>query len=459
MIKSVVPQDPPGFSIVQGFSSRNSVALNILFSGAKEPIVTLYRSTDPERKPILVSLSRVKSEKTSRFKTLLLNYTDLAPNEEYTLKVISADGNFSDERTLTSLNTNLTRAKIAIVSCADDSASTSDQANIWNRISENKPDVIFAIGDNVYADFQKGIFLGQATPEKLWERYAETRLSVPLYRMKHLIPVYAIWDDHDYGTNDGGDAYLYREESKQIFQAFWPQPEESSLVERGPGLSFLWEAFGQRFVFLDGRSYRSPNRRPAICQKQPSHSMCSKEMPPAMSAEKETQLGWGQESWLSQIASRSAGFIWLIKGDQFFGAYHPFESYEGSHPHAFKRFVSTIRQSPAKFVFVSGDRHLSELMKIDSKQFGYETVEITSSPVHAKTYPPGWDIFPNPRQIAYASQTHNFVLVSASSTGRELELDIEAKNSEGKSLFKNNFKLGRNSSKRGVSTRTKRNPN
>lgn len=40
-------------------------------------------------------------------------------------------------------------------------------------------------------------------------------------------PMIAIWDDHDYGINDGYKAYTYRVQSQQIFLDFFGEPDDS----------------------------------------------------------------------------------------------------------------------------------------------------------------------------------------------------------------------------------------
>ena len=40
-------------------------------------------------------------------------------------------------------------------------------------------------------------------------------------------PVIGIWDDHDYGINDGGKMFSYREESQEVFLDFIGEPKDS----------------------------------------------------------------------------------------------------------------------------------------------------------------------------------------------------------------------------------------
>lgn len=40
-------------------------------------------------------------------------------------------------------------------------------------------------------------------------------------------PMIGIWDDHDFGINDGSKAYTYRKESQQIFLDYFNEPVDS----------------------------------------------------------------------------------------------------------------------------------------------------------------------------------------------------------------------------------------
>lgn len=45
-------------------------------------------------------------------------------------------------------------------------------------------------------------------------------------KLKTTCPILAIWDDHDYGINDGGADYPGKRESQQVFLDFFGAPPE-----------------------------------------------------------------------------------------------------------------------------------------------------------------------------------------------------------------------------------------
>src|SRR5690606_15321568 len=97
-------------------------------------------------------------------------------------------------------------------------------------------------------------------------------------------------------------------------------------------------------------------------------------------------LGLDQEAWLLAKLKEENRPSLLIKGDQFFGGYHQYESFEGSHPDNFKSFSFSLKPIITPFVFISGDRQMSEIMQFPRSLFGRPSYEITSSPIHGKVY-------------------------------------------------------------------------
>ena len=280
--------------------------------------------------------------------------------------------------------------------------------------------MIFMIGDNVYADKNLG-YRGPAAPVDIWKRYLETRGRLEIFKSKRLVPILAVWDDHDYGWNNGNKSYKYKEDSKKIFEAFYAQRERggNSYFEQGPGVSSIFKAFNIQFIFLDNRSFRGEKGRG-------SH--------------------WGelQEKWLMKhLASREKfkGHV-LINGDQFFGAYHRFESFEGHRKKHFTRVMEKIFKSRRPSLFISGDRHLFELMEIPKEEFGYKTYEITSSGVHAKMYPSSWNQWPNPRQIKGIAGVHNYTLIQFHGQSG-LAFHVQTFSGDSKLLFEKKLKVTR----------------
>jgi len=105
--------------------------------------------------------------------------------------------------------------RIAFGSCAD-----ADQPDhpIWNALYQAQPDALLMIGDNVYADSPE--FRSSPSREGLETEYAKLEATPAFQRLRDVVPIYATWDDHDYGLNDGGKEFTLKDVSQQVFLIF-----------------------------------------------------------------------------------------------------------------------------------------------------------------------------------------------------------------------------------------------
>jgi lactoylglutathione lyase len=112
--------------------------------------------------------------------------------------------------------------KIALGSCTN---QTLPQP-IWDTVLADRPDLVLFGGDNVYASQQPW------TPAALDKAYA-TQAAVPSFaRLRQSVRHHAIWDDHDYGLNDGGADFAHKAASKQAFMQFWQVPGSDPRQQR-----------------------------------------------------------------------------------------------------------------------------------------------------------------------------------------------------------------------------------
>ena len=83
---------------------------------------------------------------------------------------------------------------------------------IWNSIKDKNIDSFMFLGDNVYGDEPSGNLV------KLKKSYeTQSNLFPEWLEQKKII---SIWDDHDYGINDGGGDFVNKYESQKLFLDF-----------------------------------------------------------------------------------------------------------------------------------------------------------------------------------------------------------------------------------------------
>jgi alkaline phosphatase D len=361
------------YSVLQGVTSENSVEFSIMIPKGHNPQIKLLSIDTPEA---IVASETITSEiEDSNFKMIQIFFNNLE-TKKFTLEISGPD--FTDKRDVLLLDEERLDFRFIVTSCSNQNFSEKDK--IWESVQNVAPDYIFMIGDNIYASISK-----VATKEEILHAYLRMRQELPLFYFQKLIPVHATWDDHDYGANDGNKDYEHKLVSQNYFRLFFAQKFNKNVLDAGPGISSRLHIKGMHFTFLDDRSFKD--------------------------ASKDGQLfGIEQEEWLLKELNEKNQPTWIISGMQFFGNYHPFESYEGSHPKAFQSFIEKLQKINTPFVFLSGDRHLSEIMQFPKSVVGQPTFEFTSSPIHAKLYPETKNQFKNPWQVAVYNEDYNFMI-------------------------------------------------
>ena len=238
---------------------------------------------------------------------------------------------------------------------------------IFNTIKTENYDLFIMLGDNVYGDSEREDLL------ELREAYDKQRQNFDSFNFN--FPFEAIWDDHDYGLNDAGKEYAFKEDAEQLFLDFWNIPEDDIRRAR-PGLYFEWieniDGITVQMLFLDTRFFRdellptdergAPGKERYLPQTDTSTSM----------------LGDVQWSWLEQKMATEVDHRIIVSSIQFLAMGHGWEAWK-TMPHERQRLIDLIDQSSSDSVlFISGDRHRGGLYQLTSAS-GKNIVEMTSS--------------------------------------------------------------------------------
>ena len=227
------------------------------------------------------------------------------------------------------------------------------ETTIFSEILKRNPDAMLWLGDNVYLrDADWGSRSG------ILKRYSHTRAHSRTRELFASVPNYAIWDDHDYGPNDGDRSYVLKDDALDIFKRFWPNP--SFGVGGLPGITSSFELADVQVFLLDDRYHRSSNDR---------HD------------EPKTILGRHQDEWLiDALSSSRATFKLVAVGSQFLSDNTRREGFEKS-PEERQRIIDLItRNNISGVLFMSRDVHFAELSKRE-REGTYPIYEITSSPL------------------------------------------------------------------------------
>lgn len=268
--------------------------------------------------------------------------------------------------------------RIGFGSCADDDAPTH---KVWDALLASDPDVLLMVGDNVYAD--SDAFKAQPSVELMESEYAKLAATPGFAKLRATRPVFATWDDHDFGVNDGGAAFAFKTESAQIFEDFWEYPVDDPARAR-PGIyterRINRNGIDIQVLMLDTRTFRDR------LEDAPRSLSCPlKNYVPNTTG---AFLGEAQWRWLAQRLNAPADLRLLVSGQQVIADEHCFEKW-GNFPHERRRLFQTLRASGAfNVVLISGDRHLGEISKLPANAkdgAGFDLYEVTSSPLSARS--------------------------------------------------------------------------
>lgn len=255
--------------------------------------------------------------------------------------------------------------RVSFGSCADE---TRPQP-AWAAILAERPGLHLFGGDNVYASAQPW----QAAALKT--AYAQLAAKARFEDLRREVPHLAIWDDHDYGLNDGGAEFAHRAASRELFFDFWRVSADDERRRRGGVYhARLFGPPGRRVqvLMLDARWFRSP------WQPTDQRGARGKERYVPNVESSRTLLGEEQWRWLAARLAEPAELRLVMSGIQVIAEGHGFEHW-GLFPHEQQRLLDTIAATRARgVVLLSGDRHIGAVYR-RTQGAPYPITEITAS--------------------------------------------------------------------------------
>ncbi len=217
---------------------------------------------------------------------------------------------------------------------------------IWNSIEKEELDYFIFLGDNVYGDSPFGNL------RKMKRAYDKQKKVLPSFLND--LEVYAIWDDHDYGLNDGGSDYKNKIDAEKLFLDFWEISQNDPRHKR-EGIYFSTEKifFDKKFklIFLDTRFFRSK----LLGEKGGYISNTN---------DNATILGKNQWLWLENELNTEFDFLIIFSSIQIIPMDHPYEKWS-NFPKDRSKLLGMLDKHRGKTILFSGDRHRSGIYKKD----------------------------------------------------------------------------------------------
>ena len=286
---------------------------------------------------------------------------------------------------------------------------------IWNAVVAADPDLFLHLGDAIYPDVNdEETALIDPWPNaeslaRMDSAYARTAGRPEFTNLRENVPVMAVWDDHDYGINDGDREFALKAESQNLFLNFFGEPA-GSRRRATPGIydAQIFGPEGRRVqvILLDGRYFRTPPAPDTRTAEEKQALNISGRFAASTDPEA-TVLGEAQWTWLERQLSRPADLRLLVSGYPIVPTELGRDAW-GNFPLERQRLFDLIETTGADgVVFLSGDVHFSEISQSDEGP--YPMVDFTSSPLAAPSV--GNEALANSRRISDAYAEENFGLV------------------------------------------------
>mgnify|MGYP002527413862 CR=1 FL=1 len=330
--------------------------------------------------------------------TFTLHARYLKPNTKYTYTIngVEHDNWWFKTRPLQDET-----VRIAFGSCADEKDGSS---NVWNRMNADHIDALVLLGDAPYID---------TTDLTIQRQRYRAFSNVPAFAslVAHT-PLYATWDDHDFGRNDTDGNLEGKEFSRQAFMEYRPNP---SFGENSYGIYTKFKQGPVEIFLLDARWF---------ARTETSHNI-------------PTLLGKQQWDWLeSALKASTSPYKLLASGMIFNGATRPGKTdHWGAYPTEYLRLLSIIkRNNISGVILVSGDIHWSRVIKHNTTDtIGYDLHEFITSPIHEKLIVAA-DAY-HEGLVFSIGEPNSFLLLETRKKEDDIELTMSLRNAEGEILY------------------------
>jgi alkaline phosphatase D len=249
---------------------------------------------------------------------------------------------------------------------------------IWETVIAKRPDLFLFLGDAIYADTD-GTTAWTVTEKQLqgeWNRLADK----PEYqRFRGEVPIMATWDNHDYGTHNGGADFKLKEVSKKIFLDFFGEPAESERRRRAgiyDAKVFGTEGRRTQIILLDTRTFRGPFKPDERDKDERAQiGKVGKYVP-----HNDTRiplLGDDQWEWLEKQLRMPADIRLICSSTQIIPDKKGMDEW-GCFPHERRRLFDLIWATKANgVILLSGNVHFAEISRVETT--AYPLIDFTSS--------------------------------------------------------------------------------
>lgn len=337
----------------QGATNPGEMNIWLMVKKQGEVKLTLINKTTHERR----SLTQATEKGTYRkYFPLIFHFKNLDKSGIYSWEYITEKDSIIGETELIIVDDSIIDFSFLIGSCVVriprpfTLLHPGIEDKIFDAMRGKECEFMLWLGDNLYYKSKQMA----DSYESMETQYIKQRKISRINKFLKGQANYAIWDDHDYGTNDSNRDFKYKEFTLEAFKNYWPNPSYG--LTEAPGVFFHFVKRDVEIFMTDDRYHRS-----------------NKDDKDA------TFFGTIQKEWLkSKLLASKATFKFIATGNQVFSPVNKGESFQDFKTEL-NELVNFIGENQISgVIFLSGDRHHTELMKVNDK-IDYPIYEFTNS--------------------------------------------------------------------------------
>ena len=251
----------------------------------------------------------------------------------------------------------------------------------------------------------------------LWYRAHHSRAAPVMRNFLKAMPHFAIWDDHEFGPNDIGKNYIFKEVSRKVFMNYFCNP---SYGENGQGVYTMTTWADVDVFMLDDRWWRSADRMKDSVNGKPNPE--------------KRMLGAQQLDWLkNSLLYSSATFKIIALGSQVLNPASPYDKL-GEFPAEYDELMGFLKEYKINgVIFMSGDRHHSEVIRVE-RPGTYPLYDITISALTSGSYPFAGPEKNNPYRVVGVDIKQNYGRISITGPRNSRKLSVEYLGLKGEKL-------------------------
>lgn len=296
--------------------------------------------------------------------------------------------------------------------------------------ASKSPDLFIFLGDNIYGD--------SYNMDTIRNKYARWTNQQEFRTLRDSTTILATWDDHDFGWNDSGRHYPFKDSTKQIFlDAFEIGESDERRSRAGIYTTHYHKAHGKtiQVILLDTRTFRD-NIRPYNGEEVDKEAFHYKLDYWPYEKTDSTLLGEAQWAWAEQELGKEADLRIIASSTQFGISYNGYEAW-ANFPHERQKMIDLIKATKANgVVFISGDVHYAEVSKFEAEG-AYPIYDVTSSGITST-----WDFAtPNTNRVAGPVMENHFGQIKVDWSQEDPVLSFQAVDVSDKIRFDQKVKL------------------